>query len=352
MPGDADAGPHALRVALARRNDLVVQAPKRVTAGRVTAEAIAASLSPRAAFAPPVGPRPAPPTAPGPVTGRTRAYFAHDPALDPFIARVAEYVSVYGDELSSVVSEETYTQEARGAGGAPPKATVLDGKATGTSTSSGAKVTRTLVSDYLQVRIPGMEGWLPFRDVFEVDGQRVRDRQDRLVKLFVQASPEGALENAHAIVRESARYNVGNFRRELNVPTLPLWFLEPQNTHRFNFRKAGEETLAGRRVFVVEYTEVFHPTFVKTPAGEDIVSSGRIWAEPTTGRVHRTVHTASIATVTVDYAPRPEVPGLWLPVTMEEQYIHTNLSIKGKATYAKFRQFQVQTQEQVVLPKK
>ena len=41
--------------------------------------------------------------------------FPHDPKLDPFVARVAEYVEDYGDELSSVVSEETYTQEANAA---------------------------------------------------------------------------------------------------------------------------------------------------------------------------------------------------------------------------------------------
>ncbi len=150
----------------------------------------------------------------------------------------------------------------------------------------------------------------------------------------------------------SARYNIGSVRRETNVPTLPLWFLEPQNTRRFNFRKVGEETLSGRRVFVVDYTEVARPTFVKTPEGQDLVSSGRIWAEPTTGRVLRTLLMVSMATITVDYASRPEVPGLWMPVTMEERYVRANLTITGKATYAKFRQFQVQTMEQVVLPKK
>ncbi len=202
------------------------------------------------------------------------------------------------------------------------------------------------------MRIPGFEGWLPFRDVFEVDGQRVRDRQDRLVRLFVQTSPSKALENAQAIVRESARYNIGNWRRELNVPTLPLWFLESPNTRRFNFRKVGEDTLSGRRVVVVEYTEIARPTFIKTPLGEDVVSSGRFWAEPTTGRVHRTLLTASIASITVNYASRPEVPGLWLPVTMEERYERGATLITGKATYGNFRQFQVQTSEQIAVPKK
>ncbi len=322
MEGDTDPGPHALGVTLPRRSDLVIQTPRRVTSGRVTADAIVASLSPRAAAAAtvpePVGKRPAAPPQRGPVTGPSRPSFAHDPALNPFIARVAEYVRDYGKELSSIVSEETYTQEARGPSTLPDRTVVLDGRALAPA-GAGSKTTRTLVSDFLQVRIPGFQGWLPFRDVFQVDGQPVRDRQDRLMKLFVESSPERALQSAQAVVLESARYNIGGVRRELNVPTLPLWFLEPPNTRRFNFRKVGEETLSGRRVVVVEYTEIARPTFIKTPQGEDVVSSGRIWAEPTTGRVHRTLLTASIASITVNYASRPEVPGLWLPVTMEER---------------------------------
>ena len=355
MPGDTEPGPHEIGVTLPRRAELVIQTPRRVTAGRVTADAIVASLSPRAAAAavpPPVGKRPAAPVQPGPATGPARASFAHDPALNPLIARIADYVWEYGRELSSIVSEETYTQEAAGPGTAVRQIVTLNGIVGVAAPNAAGKTTRTLVSDYLQVKVPNLEGWLPFRDVFEVDGQRVRDRQDRLTKLFLDSPPERALENAQAIVKESARYNIGTVRRDLNLPTLPLWFLEPQNTRRFNFRKVGEQTLSGRHVIVIEYTEVIHPTFIKTPNGEDIVASGWIWAEPTTGRVHRTILTASIASITVNYASRPEVPGLWLPVTMEEQYASGATLITGKATYANFRQFQVQTSEQIVMPKK
>ena len=40
VPGDTEPGPHALSIALPRRSDLVVHVPKRVTSGRLTAEAI------------------------------------------------------------------------------------------------------------------------------------------------------------------------------------------------------------------------------------------------------------------------------------------------------------------------
>ena len=185
-------------------------------------------------------------------------------------------MGVHGKELSSIVCEETYTQEANEPDPVAGRTIVLDGRPGVPPVNANVKTTRTLVSDYLQVKVPNLDGWLPFRDVFEVDGERVRDRQDRLTKLFLESPPERVLENAQAIVRDSARYNLGSVRRDLNLPTLPLWFLELKNNRRFNFRKVGEETLSGRRVTVVEYTEIIHPTIIKTPEGDDIVASGRI----------------------------------------------------------------------------
>ena len=336
MPGDSDPVSHALQVTLPRRPDLTVQAARRVAPGRLAPNALAAALSPRASPPPAAaGEHPQPPASPP---------AQHDSSLALLLDRVSQYVWDYGRELSSVVSEETYTQEVRGGFGAT---VILNGTPAGGTTKS-----RQLVSDFLLVRPPGLDGWLPFRDVFEVDGERVRDRQDRLVKLFLQSAPDVALESANEILRESARYNIGPIRRNLNLPTLALWFLEPESRHRFSFRRAGEETLAGRRVSVLDYSETSHPTIIKTSGGDDVPASGRLWVEPANGRILRTVLKASVATITVTYAPREELPGLWLPVMMEEKYAAGNLAIKGTATYARFRQFQVSTTEQIALPKK
>jgi len=336
MPGDSDPVSHALQVTLPTRPDLTVQAARRVAPGRLAPNALVKALSPRAS---------PPPAAVGDTPRSSASPPAqHDSSLDLLLDRVSQYVWDYGRELSSVVSEETYTQEVHGGSGTT---VILNGTPAG-----GAAKSRQLVSDFLLVKIPGLDGWLPFRDVFEVDGQRVRDRQDRLVKLFLQSAPDVALESANEIWRESARYNIGPIRRDLNVPTLPLWFLEPESRHRFSFRRAGEQTLAGQRVSVLEFTETAHPTFIKTSGGEDVPASGKLWVEPANGRILRTVLKASVATITVTYAPREELPGLWLPVMMEEKYAAGNLAIKGTATYARFRQFQVSTTEQIVLPKK
>ena len=340
MPGDSDPVSHALQVTLPKRPDLTVQAARRVAPGRLAPNALLKALSPRAS---------PPPAAVGDTPRSSASPPAqHDSSLELLLDRVSQYVWDYGRELSSVVSEETYTQEVRGDSNVGRVNVTINGKPVPASTTKS----RQLVSDFLLVRPPGLDGWLPFRDVFEVDGERVRDRQDRLVKLFLQSAPDVALESANEILRESARYNIGPIRRNLNLPTLALWFLEPKNRHRFSFRRAGEETLAGRRVSVLDYSETSHPTIIKTSGGEDVPASGKLWVEPANGRILRTVLKASVATITVTYAPREELPGLWLPVMMEEKYAAGNLAITGTATYARFRQFQVSTTEQIALPKK
>ncbi len=203
------------------------------------------------------------------------------------------------------------------------------------------------------MKVPGIDGWLPFRDVFEVDGTQVRDREDRLVKLFLQAaSPEVALQRANEVLRESARYNIGPITRTLNVPTLPLWFLEPSNVRRFAFRKAGEEKMGGRTAWVLEYSETVRPTFVKTTAGLDVPVLGRVWVDPVNGQIYQTRVAALAATITVTYAPHAEIQGLWLPASMQEHYATGKTEITATASYSKYRQFQVLTTEQVAPPKK
>ena len=78
------------------------------------------------------------------------------------------------------------------------------------------------------------EGFVQFRDVFEVDGGAVRDRSERLVKLFM--NPSAAAKNRAAeIMRESARYNIGSIERNINVPVLALSFMHPRYQPRFKF---------------------------------------------------------------------------------------------------------------------
>ena len=106
-----------------------------------------------------------------------------EPSLATVLARAGEYVLHFERDLSNVVAEERYTQDVRRG--------VL------------VRVHRDLKSDLLVVRLD--DGYVQFRDVFEVDGRPVRNRNDRLQKLFLQPS-KSSIDEARRIMTESARY--------------------------------------------------------------------------------------------------------------------------------------------------
>ncbi|HEV3139563.1 MAG TPA: hypothetical protein VGY57_03555 [Vicinamibacterales bacterium] len=111
--------------------------------------------------------------------------------------RAGAYVRRFETSFANVVAEESYLQRA-------PVQAASDGPLTGRIID----VQRELKSDFLFVKVPSSDAWLPFRDVFAVDGKPVRDRQERLTKLFIHPSPT-ALEQARQIVADSTRYNIG-----------------------------------------------------------------------------------------------------------------------------------------------
>lgn len=76
-----------------------------------------------------------------------------DAELEAVLARTARYVDTYLAELGSVVAEEEYSQTVRRG------SSVIDARRT--------------KADLLLVR--AAHGWIPFRDVFEVNGKAVRD---------------------------------------------------------------------------------------------------------------------------------------------------------------------------------
>lgn len=243
-------------------------------------------------------------------------------------------------DFGSVVAEERYEQTTRRVPGA---------NTTSVQRGGGGPTDTVLVSDFLLVQVPG-EGWLPFRDVFERDGKRVRDRQERLAALFLNGSSRDAFEQARAIMDESARYNIGNVSRNINVPTLPLPFLLAANRQRFQFKpvKRGGDDPG----MVIEFKESSRPTFISTTGGRDLPVSGRFWLDEADGTVLRTelhaLDTSVEAHITVSYEPDAGT-GLRVPVRMEERYRRRPdpVEVRGVATYSRFRRFQVSTSEEI-----
>jgi hypothetical protein len=197
---------------------------------------------------------------------------------------------------------------------------------------------------------------MQFRDVFEVDHKPVRDRDQRLSKLFIDPKTDGRAQ-AESIQQESARYNLGPLMRTINVPIMALLFFERsvQPKLRFEQGKAGNvkrfEGLAEpSAIWMIEYKETKKGTMVKGVNERDIPSHGRIWLDSSNGRVLRTEmiseDTMLRAEVNVSYKTESGID-LLVPDEMREIYTirRNETRIDGRATYGHFRRFTVATTE-------
>lgn len=299
---------------------------------------------------------------------------AQEPSsLDDVLKRVGAYVSAYGEKASLIVAVEKYTQSLTFEG------------------ANEMQRPRRLVAEFAIVKAPG--GWVGFRDVVEVNGEKVADRRDRLMSILNDAAPDSS--QVMKIANESARYNIGPVSRNFNVPTAALFFFQPENIARFAFTKKGTKKSDGVEVWEIDFKETRTPSMVVTRAGVDVPMIGTLWVVPADGTVVRTRmvmrNFADQMTSPVQGAPaprpavNPNTPtggrealrssdmgatldwkridssadvdvtyerhgtlGLWLPARMTEIYAGP-IPMRGKppvdgrastkATYGEFRQF-------------
>src|SRR5262245_41876010 len=108
---------------------------------------------------------------------------AQPTSVAPLLDLAGSYVTRFAERFANLVSEEHYVQE------------VLARNQTRGSPGSSRAVLR---SEFLLARVPSVTEWVPFRDVFEVNGLIIRDREDRLSKLFASAGGS-AIERAREI---------------------------------------------------------------------------------------------------------------------------------------------------------
>jgi hypothetical protein len=261
---------------------------------------------------------------------------AQPPDVDALLEKAADYVTAYERSFVGIVAEEAYHQEARGRAGTDARGFALE----------APTVRRDLKSDVLLVRAPAGDRWIQFRDVFEVDGKPVRDRAERLTKLFLQPSASTERQVAD-ITAASARYNVGGVNRNMNVPVLALTVLAPENRPWFSFkgsRKSGT-------LWELDYQEERSGTLIRTTGDQGLPAHGRFTIEATTGRVLSSELVAENpslrAQITVTYAAEPGL-GMLVPREMREKYaVKDGSTIEGRATYAKFRRYQVTVEEKI-----
>jgi hypothetical protein len=259
--------------------------------------------------------------------GATRAQETDGVAA--LVAKAGAYVAEFEKQFSAVVGEERQTQRVVRADGS-------------------IKKQRDLVSDLLLVKVG--ENTLQFRDVIMVDGRAVRDRQERLRKLFLGA-PQTAVKQAQAIGKESARYNIG-FERGLEGLMFPLIIVRPEVASGFRFAPTTDG---------VSFEEFRSPSLigeVGRGARRDMFLKGRLAIEPERGRVLSASLVAANdgLEITIDVRYREDATlHLLVPVDLHERYRKTTKPkddrLEVTASYKNFRQFHVTVDERIDMPK-
>ena len=256
------------------------------------------------------------------------------PNIGEVLERTGAYLERFIERFTNVVAEERYVQEVNGR------------LAPGRFVAGGQR--RDLRADFLLVRPEESSEWLPFRDVFEVDGVAVRDRDERLARLFIKPW-NTAIEQADQIAADSSRYNLGPLTRNFNNPALALAILQVQHRSRLRCALDKRDAATGPQVWIVECVETGRPTFIRGEKGRDIPSSCRYWINVESGEILRT-----------EVALEDQVAGVRLattfrkdngfdvnvPAEMREEYnLSDGRKIRATATYGRFRRFEVSATE-------
>jgi hypothetical protein len=262
--------------------------------------------------------------------------------LPDVLARVGRYVDGYERSFSAIVSREHYVQRMR-------RGNEID--------------TRELRSEVALVPVGDALEWILFRDVYEVDGRKLRGQKERLAALF-GGTDTNAAALARKIADESSRYNLGSIERTINTPTIALMFLRSAHQPRSSFDIVGEQRIDGIPALELRFRENALPRIIVTH--DNAAADGRVWVYPATGRVARTrlqlSSAGAEAAIDVHYAD-DETLGLLVPVRMTETYslgqrtagsgaidpfdrmrgAPVKLLIDGRATYSDYRRFSVET---------
>ena len=255
------------------------------------------------------------------------------PAREVILQRAGLYVARFIEQFSNVVAEETYVQDSLGT-----LPIITSGRGGGLASVAPQSRHREVKSDFLLVKI-GPAEWLPFRDVYEVDGQKVRDREGRLAKLFLQKSAT-SMEQARQISAESSRYNLGAMQRTINTPILSLLYLQFDAQPGFRFTVGKRDLDAGENIWIVDYKETGKPTLVKGARGIDIPSSGRYWIDAESGRVVKaelSLDTPGIHARLTTTFRRDDKFQIDVPFEMTERYGLDRGTVTAIATYSRFR---------------
>jgi hypothetical protein len=278
--------------------------------------------------------------------------------LDLQVDRVLAYVEQFHKEMEGAVLDERYVQTLRKPCCSEPRnpgsARALEWRdSPALRPEKGIVERRQLLSEVLLVPVTGGMK-VGYRDVFEVDGQPVRARSERMRRLFEAGTPEGEVELGK-IAAESARFNIGPGRRYVNTPSLPLLYLAPTMRSRLYFSSGGRERREGRELALLEFREDGSPTLVAGDGGRDQPARGKVWVDPESGAIREIeVRIGELARriVRVWFRDEPRMKVL-VPLRMWEWYERIPIpgdawpaDLEALATYTAVKLFTVSTTEE------
>ena len=264
-----------------------------------------------------------------------------DPANTALVRDAQGYAQRFVHLMRFMVAREHYDQQVR----VRPAYNTMPGQLFGR-----LKQQRVMDSEVALVQLSD-DIWFMARRALTVDGKPVAVESPRL---DMARSEQEALARLRNLAQEGASWNIGGVRRNINSPTLALWFLTPAVVDRFRFESAGTERVGDLHdARVVRFRETARGAVLQVN-GAPAPSSGRIWLAPDGSVIKTELILAqpvdvggrgrARATITVDYeySRRFEV---WLPSTMSELYESLGASdpefVSATARYSEYQQFQV-----------
>jgi hypothetical protein len=267
----------------------------------------------------------------------TRLHAQTDDPVRVLLARAGEYVAQYRKNFTGVVGELHETQRIL-----RPDGTL--------------KRERMLVCDVLLVPAYDPLTRLPastraFRDVISVDGKPVRDRDERLRKLFLSGSRD-AQDQALRVAREGARYDIG-MRHFFDTLMLPLRILEPTVASRFRFTR----TTDGMTFQEVQSPALFRSKSLFANNLKDMFLAGSFVIGESDGAVREASLRAGSEDiefgVSLRYVEQPDIKML-VPAdateTLRQPKRPNSDHTVVTGVYSNFRRFQVTTSEQIAEP--
>jgi hypothetical protein len=192
----------------------------------------------------------------------------------------AAYVKAYQTQLTSVVADETYTQQIlmqRPNDPAMPRQ-------------------RQMTSEFFFMFAPSGE-WMGIRDVVRVDGAPVKDRRgvlDELNRLPLH-------EVADAFMQQNSRFNLGRTYRNFNDPTLVLQVLADAHRPRFTFERRRVDRRRAGTFVTLAFAEAPGPiSLIRDLQYNLILSAGEFVVDAGSGRIHRGVLRTTVGPVRME----------------------------------------------------